>query len=327
MDREYSFRAALKVAGLLVIMMMALSMSGCAFFNRENTPTLNWVEDTLWPNDTTARVAVFPLVFPAGLLAVSVDAFVIHSASVVGDAGSDTGDALWDDMKWDERYMTESALLPWRSITTPIVFTGDFIGRAWFNIPKRIDEEKAETEQKQHEEQAERWIEEGEQLLKDLRPSDALDHFLKTPDYPVPEPVQARMARAVVEAAIRCGRTHELESFRFNRYGALLERYYPGEIAHWLNEMGQSDNPIVRWGIYEFTADFSKNHQQRLEATQKALHDPNPVVRQRMLLFLDVRQRDGICVDSIPEVERIAQKDSEPMNQIVAEQLLRDLRR
>ena len=52
--------------------------TGCAVFNRENTPAANWVEDSLLPEPGPARTVSYVVLIPVGLAAVTVDAVVIR---------------------------------------------------------------------------------------------------------------------------------------------------------------------------------------------------------------------------------------------------------
>lgn len=112
-------------------------VAGCAVFNRNNTPTLNFVHDHMVPKEAPGKYLVMPLAIPAGLVAVLVDMVIVHPVTVADDAFYDTGDALWSDMDWKGRYVTESATLVPRTVFTPIVFVFDFLGRSCFDIPAR----------------------------------------------------------------------------------------------------------------------------------------------------------------------------------------------
>jgi hypothetical protein len=128
---------------------LASLIAGCAFMNRDNTHMLNQVEDNLWPEETAMQVLAFPVVFPIGFAALLVDIVVVHPASVASDAWEDTEDLLWKGMRWEERYVTECAALPWRALFTPVVMTGDFLGRSFFDIPTRAEQERRAREEKE----------------------------------------------------------------------------------------------------------------------------------------------------------------------------------
>jgi len=133
--------------------------AGCAVFDRHNTPTLNWVEKHLVPDDPTARLLTYPLTIPAGLVAVTADALVVHPASVVDDAWRDTDEVLWHNFHWNEHYATACTTLAPRAVLTPPVVAGDFLARALFAIPERAEKERWQQaraeEQRRAQEQAE----------------------------------------------------------------------------------------------------------------------------------------------------------------------------
>lgn len=110
-------------------------LSGCAVFNRDNTPTLNFVHDHLMPDTAPSKYLAMPLVLPAGLVAVVADMLIVHPITVADDAFYDTGVALWSSMDWKNRYATESAVVVPRAVLSPVVFVACFLGRSCFDIP------------------------------------------------------------------------------------------------------------------------------------------------------------------------------------------------
>ncbi|MFH0795142.1 MAG: hypothetical protein V2A74_14045 [bacterium] len=158
----------------MLCMLLAL-LSGCAFFNRKNTPALNWVEDNLVPEKNPGRAFAYPVVIPVGAVAITLDALIIHPAGVIDDAADDTRDALWDDFNWHREYMTECAVLPWRTVGTPLVFTGDFFGRAFFDTPDYADRSRREAEKEREFAAEEKKLAEAEKLLMEGKASEALD--------------------------------------------------------------------------------------------------------------------------------------------------------
>jgi hypothetical protein len=121
---------------LLFLLLLAIT-GGCAVFNRANTPALNFVEQHLVPKENPGRTLSYPLIIPVGFVATTVDMFLLHPVSVVDDAWRDTTDALWDSFDWQQHYVTTSASLLPRTLATPLIFTGDFLGRSSFDIPAR----------------------------------------------------------------------------------------------------------------------------------------------------------------------------------------------
>lgn len=122
---------------LFLISLNILACGGCAVFNRANTPALNFVERNMIPKENPGRALFYPLAIPVGITAVSLDMFLIHPATVVGDAWDDTLDMLWKNFDWEKRYVTTSASLLPRAVATPLVAGGAFLGRSAFDISPR----------------------------------------------------------------------------------------------------------------------------------------------------------------------------------------------
>ena len=123
--------------GLVAMVGAVMLCTGCAVFNRDNTPVLNFVEDSLLPETNPARSIAYPLLLPVGLVAVTIDGVIIRPISVADDAVLDTKEDLWEDFNWKERYVTECVLLIPRTAFTPIVLVGYFLGRSTFDIEPR----------------------------------------------------------------------------------------------------------------------------------------------------------------------------------------------
>jgi hypothetical protein len=115
----------------------AFLLTGCAFFNRQNTPLLNVVERTIVPKSVSMRVALAPVVIPIGITAGALDVFVVHPIMVVPDALRDTREALWKSRVTG--YVTAMGSLIPRTAVTPVVFAGAWFGRSAFALPGRVD--------------------------------------------------------------------------------------------------------------------------------------------------------------------------------------------
>jgi hypothetical protein len=92
-----------------------------------------------------------------GFVAIVLDAAIVHPANIIDDAAEDTEEVLWDNFEWDEKYVTECAALPWRVVLTPAIFTGSFLGRSLFDIPRRAEEARQEDEVRQRVDSMESW--------------------------------------------------------------------------------------------------------------------------------------------------------------------------
>jgi len=133
----------MRARSLLPLLALGLCLGGCAWANRDNRPVWNAFEQHLVPDSDGAFYATLPLTVPGGLIAILLDTFIVHPATVADDAWHDAGDT-WDDMDWRESYYTEMVRLPLRVVFTPIAYVGSFLGRSLFDIePRRTDAETA----------------------------------------------------------------------------------------------------------------------------------------------------------------------------------------
>lgn len=114
---------------------LSVAVSGCACFNRENTPLVNAVDKRLVPESTTAKVFTAPLVVPVGITAGILDIFVVHPVSVISDSTHDTLDLLWKCRSGG--YVTKAGSTIPLVALTPVVFTGDWLARSVFDISRR----------------------------------------------------------------------------------------------------------------------------------------------------------------------------------------------
>jgi len=134
----------MRARSIFPLLALALVLGGCAWANRDNRPVWNAFEENLVPDGDAAFYATLPLTVPGGIVAILLDTFIVHPATVADDAWHDAGD-VWDDMNWSEEYYTEMVRLPLRAVFSPIAFVGSFLGRSMFDIePHRTDVEKAE---------------------------------------------------------------------------------------------------------------------------------------------------------------------------------------
>jgi hypothetical protein len=334
-----------------IVIMLASLLAGCAFMNRENTYLMNQVEDNLWPEDTAMQVLVFPVVFPIGFAALLVDVVVVHPSTVVGDAWADTEDLLWRGMRWEERYVTECAALPWRAILTPVVLTGDFLGRSFFDIPSRAEQEREEREEEERtvtlDELKEEFRQEGldERLLE-------IDSLLNQSDYQEAMVSLRTFLHELYQTHGRLAERDELfisEKFLYEvnkhyhiRYLLAMLRTIHGmgcyeRIPHLdnirflrdtesmekaekiLDDMWASSNPEARWAAFRFRMVLLVEPSERLPYIKEALEDPAPILRYSALLMLE----NSSVLNKVTEaVEVIAESDEDPINRNLARSML-----
>ena len=120
------------LCALLLAALMPLS--GCAIFNRDNTPLLNWFEAKAIPKKNPAKTLAYPVLIPGGMLAVVIDGVIVHPIRSIDDTMHDTKDICWDELNWKTEYVTECAALPLRVIGTPVIAVGSFVLRSLFDI-------------------------------------------------------------------------------------------------------------------------------------------------------------------------------------------------
>ncbi|MBN1774375.1 MAG: hypothetical protein JXB32_24150 [Deltaproteobacteria bacterium] len=347
-------------------MLLAAVLGGCAIMNRDNTPTLNLVEDKLWPESTAARIAVSPLVFPVGLGAALVDACVVHPVSVADDAAEITSDNLWEDLKWDDRYVTECAALPWRALSTPVLFGAVFLTRSLFDIPRyeprrdrapplpenseRTDE--LETARAEAMERFRSELEHARALLDQGQPDAALAvarallgavrQQLRASDRPSFRPLrdlvrlEDQALLVVLAATWKSGNVREI---RVAEYAGLVASRHFEQIGSILTEMSASSDAFTRWtALALVTAVPAATQQPRgetepwpLRLLRKGLADPEPLVRCALLSALAQRASEHPVVEIVRELrsdlERLAAEDPAPLIRALAELLVRGLPR
>jgi hypothetical protein len=295
---------------------LALFFCGCAFLNRDNTPAFNFVEKKLWPEKTVWKIASSPVVVPLGLVAVITDAVVIHPASVVDDAAGDTGDVLWDNFHWDKKFVTACASIPCRGIATPPFFTGNFLGRSLFDIPSRASIMREERESAENLEYAKKLFEEDKSL-------EALDILKKTNPSRLKEADQIEYSLILFKAAHKTGC---YDYFPWTKMGRLLKSEYASQVQEIMNEMKASPNPMPRWHYYNLSIRIHRDWKTLKTIISQVLNDPNPIIRYYGLSWFEKREGVPQLEDMIPELERIAGEDPDPMNRAYAGQVLRQIR-
>ncbi|MFT6082184.1 MAG: hypothetical protein ACJAQZ_004262 [Planctomycetota bacterium] len=142
----------IRVVGVLSLTLLP----SCAWSNIANRPVWNAFESNLVPDSGGLFAATLPVTVPLGLVSIVVDTVIAHPLQVVDEAYGDAA-RIWDpeDLEFDEAYYTEMGFLPIRTLVTPIVFAGSFLGRSLFDIrapvaPMSEAEHIAEVE-RQHE--------------------------------------------------------------------------------------------------------------------------------------------------------------------------------
>ena len=120
-----------------LVALACVAFAGCAVFDEDNRRTLSLLDRTLTPQSATTRCVLAPVALPGALVAGAADIAIVHPAAVIDDAWGDTVDWLWTPR--DESRFRRTLLFPLVTVATPLVFVGDWLGRAAFAIPPRGD--------------------------------------------------------------------------------------------------------------------------------------------------------------------------------------------
>ncbi|MCB9876948.1 MAG: hypothetical protein H6835_05015 [Planctomycetes bacterium] len=116
------------------VMLCALPLLGaaCAMANGDRRRVLNVLDHNLTPSSATGRWLLSPVALPVGIVAGVADAVVVHPVSQLDDAWLDTVDLLW--VSHGDSPLRRAVLIPVAALATPLVFAGDWFGRAVFDI-------------------------------------------------------------------------------------------------------------------------------------------------------------------------------------------------
>ncbi len=124
-----------RCVALLFLCVTLAAVTQCAAFNRKNTPLVAAIETHLVPDSTPAKVAVFPLILPLGIVAGLIDVFIIHPISVIPDATRDVRRWIWRPQS-KSGYVTIIGSIPFKLLATPPVFLIDWLGRSAFDLSR-----------------------------------------------------------------------------------------------------------------------------------------------------------------------------------------------
>lgn len=123
-----------------------LMLGGCAIFEPENRRLLELLDADLAPPPGAAAIALTPVTLPVGVVALAADMVVVHPVASIDDAWLDTRDVLWHST--DETSFRKVVMAPVSVLLTPVIFTGDWLGRSLFAIPARKPEANKEDDRR-----------------------------------------------------------------------------------------------------------------------------------------------------------------------------------
>jgi hypothetical protein len=309
-------------------LLAGLLLSGCAAFNRDNTPTFNLVEEHLWPESTAKRIAVAPAVYPLSLAAVGLDAAIVHPASVVDDTARETQETLWDDWDWDDHYVSECVGLPLRAAATPIYFVGDFVGRAFFSSDRAARDERTRQEDMRILDDSRQILDKAQKALEADNPQKALDSLEEADSRTLSrmrkageEDLALRMEFLRFKAACRSRRYEALNST--SRIRSLLNSPFGKDVEALLREMRRSDDPYARSRAFSLERYVRSTDKEINASVAAALRDPDGIVRHEALVWVKGRSSRESVRPLKPQVERAAREDGSPINRSVAKEILR----
>lgn len=307
-DRYFTRRRLFAAVRFSALILGVAQVAGCAFLNRNNTPTFNLVEKHLWPESKGAREAAFPFIFPIGFIAVMADAFIVHPATVIDDAAADTLNALWDDLDFDEKYMTEMAVLPWRTVSTPIVFVACFMGRSAFDIPARARKTRERgveaSAMATTRSQIEAAISKARALHSEGEFEAAFDELnrVAAEEIPARSDLKTEFDLLFLRTAYRVRRA-DIVNRILNHSTLWRGNKRSGEFAAIVDEIARGDDPYLR--EMAISAELSrvadwKNAHARF---QQGIKDSNPIIRAKTLEALRGR-RDLRSAEHSAEIQR-----------------------
>lgn len=307
-------------AGIALALVLAC-LSGCASFNPDNTPTLNLVRKHIVPESREMQVLAFPLVWPLGLAAGLLDTAVVHPVMVIDDAAYDTQRALWEDIDWDENYVTACVGLPWRAAFSPPAFAGSYFGRVLFDIPDRHAAERAAAKVRAA-------IETARQQIADGKPDEALRTLTAAELKPLGgqeafEDVLADYEIAALEAAWQAERYPMMQPTWQTR--RILESEKGDAMRALLERIREEGNPVARWqaNVVEMTA--TKDEARRRAILTEALARPSAAYRLMAMQWMAANLPASQAMALRSNLMAIARQDADPTNRVFAQSLLTDL--
>lgn len=115
-----------------MLSVLPLLAAACAMANGDRRRVLNALDEHLTPASVTGRWLLSPVALPVGLVAGTADAVLVHPLSQLDDAWLDTVEVLWTSH--GDSPLRRALLMPVAALSTPVVFAGDWVCRAVFDI-------------------------------------------------------------------------------------------------------------------------------------------------------------------------------------------------
>lgn len=318
---------------LAILMVAAFGSSGCAIFGFSQGPTFQLVEKNLVPESEGAQLAMAPLLIPVGTVAALADIAIVHPIRSAREAGGDTREWIWEDLQWDEHYVVELSLLPWRSLATPVVFGVNTVARTlfwmpWVDYDNRGDQPAPETNV-----EAEELLRRARELFEQGKYSEA--ELLIRNEWAGPWYFRTDTEMRGKFVVLAMQSAWKLENpGQYLRWGRELLpnqlELYADDLQPMMEAVRTSEDPL--WRVVAYETEYSVARDEgKDEVLAKALTDPDPNVRTFVLDFLPIASyatpdmkepKRQLTANLRKALERIAQEDPSQLNRRHAQWLL-----
>lgn len=316
---------------VLMAVLAAAPLSGCMLTRPDSGPAFRYVQDHLVPENRTAQYVLLPVFIPLGAAAALTDAAVIHPVMIIDDTAEETANSLWSNMKWDEQYMTESAALPWRTVATPLFFSGMWVGRVLFEIPDEFRQTVAEdpTDYAELAKNQAEVMSRAQALMDTGEAEEALKLLIANQEinWANPREEQQDYVLMIFRAAMESGRYEIFEEFA---HGPYFQVRMTDEFDELLDAMLASENPYARGVAFGWKADAAvrrEGHSAARDVLHRMLSDEDEVVRALGLLRFRpwTWSRESLGPQLFTKLEHIKASDASTWNREKAAAVLRQL--
>ncbi len=284
----------------------------------------------MWPESAGGKVLAAPVGAPIQAAALIIDAALVHPMRSMDDARRAMTRESWSDMNWENHYMTECAVLPWRLIWSPVSFTSHWLARSIFdvevitggpksgqNLESMISRLKLLNDS----------LNAGNatRILIDLRKMrrDYKDLALKPGHADIIREFTLKYFRIFMKAVELAGEYDDLTLPSQRWIDFRDPELYDDETNKILSRMRLSANPMTRWAALRIDM-LAANTDIQVKATVgRILSEPNPVIRYNALIIIDRFYPPDIVRPISPMLTDLSKNDASGMVRDGAAQILR----
>jgi hypothetical protein len=108
-----------------LLLLVVVSLNGCAVFGKENRRVLNSLDDHISPQSPAVQIALAPVAVPAASGALLVDAAIVNPVHAVKPAAQDTYELYWKPR--DVEPLTRAMLFVPVVVLTPPTFVAAWL--------------------------------------------------------------------------------------------------------------------------------------------------------------------------------------------------------